>query len=76
MERIKLSQREVELIEAYFKKEITIWANEEVQDVFGGVIDNAIALMHELEAYDEANGRLIEWYWEKYQAQETAQTAE
>lgn len=70
MERIKLSQREVELIEAYFKKEITIWANEEVQDVFGGVIDNAIALMHELEAYDEANGRLIEWFWDKYQAQQ------
>jgi hypothetical protein len=26
--------------------------------------------MHELEAYDDANGRLIEWYWDKYKEQE------
>jgi hypothetical protein len=72
--KIELTQREIELIEAYERKEISIWANEEVQEVFGGVIDKAIELMHEENAYEEANGRLIAWYWNKYQAQETATT--
>lgn len=76
MTRIELTKREKELIEAYFKKEITIWANEEVQEVFGAVIDRAIELMHEENAYNDANGRLIEWYWDKYQAQQTATTEE
>ena len=73
MTRIELTQREQELIQAYFKKEITIWANEEVQEVFGAVIDKAIELMHEENAYEAANGRLIEWYWDKYEDQQTAQ---
>lgn len=74
--KIELTQREIELIEAYERKEISIWANEEVQDVFGGVINKAIDLMHEENAYEEANGRLIEWFFEKYQTQETATTEE
>ena len=74
--KIELTQREIELIEAYKRKEISIWANEEVQEVFGGVIDKAIEKMHEENAYEEANGRLIEWYFDKYQAQETATTEE
>lgn len=75
MKRIELTQREQELIQAYFEKEITIWANEEVQEVFGAVIDKAIELMHEENAYEAANGRLIEWYWDKYNSQQAA-TAE
>ena len=47
-----------------------------MQEVLGGVIDKADALMEELDAYDELEGDLIEWYWNKYQAQETATTEE
>ena len=76
MKRIELTQREQELIQAYFEKEITIWANEEVQEVFGAVIDKAIELMHEENAYEAANGRLIEWYWDKDNSQQAATTEE
>lgn len=70
MEKIILSEKEIELIKAQLNGEIEVWASDEVQEVLGGVIDRAIALMHELEAYDDANGRLIEWYWDKYKEQQ------
>lgn len=70
MEKIILSEKEIELIKAQLNGEIEVWASDEVQEVLGGVIDRAIDLMHKLEAYDDANGRLIEWYWDKYKEQE------
>lgn len=69
MKTIILNEKEIEVIKAQLNGEIEIWTTEEVENVLGGVIDKAEALMHELEAYDDANGRLIEWYWEMYNKQ-------
>lgn len=76
MEKIILTAKEIEVINAQLKGEIEVWAEDEVQEVLGSVIDKADALMEELDAYDELEGDLIEWYWNKYQAQETATTEE
>lgn len=76
MKRIDLSKRETEIIKAQLEGKIEIWAEDEVQQVLGGVIDKAEALMEELDAYDEVDDDLIAWYWNKYQTQETATTEE
>lgn len=70
MKRIDLSKREIEIIKAQLEGKIEIWAEDEVQQVLGGVIDKAEALMEELDAYDEVDDDLIAWYWKKYQTQE------
>lgn len=69
METIILNEKEIEVIKAQLNGEIEIWTSEEIENVLGGVIDKAESLMHKLEAYDDANGRLIEWYWEMYNKQ-------
>ena len=45
---------------------------EEENKAFSDVLDKADALMHELKAYDELNGNLMQWFYNKYQAQESA----
>jgi hypothetical protein len=66
-----LSIREVVVV-PHKSKFVVICGNQRFKACkdLGGVIDRAIDLMHELEAYDDANGRLIEWYWDKYKEQE------
>ena len=73
MKQIVLTKREIELIDDYFHGKIGLGADEEVQKVFGGVIEKAETLMHELEAYDEIGYDLILWFWNKYQAQQPSQ---
>ena len=43
---------------------------EEEQQLLMGVIDKADALLEELDAYEELNGNLILWFYNKYQEQE------
>lgn len=72
MNKITLSADEIQVIKQQLKGEIEVWsATDEQQQLLTGVIKKAEALMDELDAYDELNGNLVEWYWEKYQAQET-----
>lgn len=44
-------------------------ATERQKVVLMGVIDKADLLMEELDAYDELDGDLIQWYYDKYKAQ-------
>lgn len=76
MKKIILSEKEIELIKAQLDGKIEVWAEDEVQQVLGGVIDKAEALMIEQDAFDEVGDDLIKWYWDKYQAQQTATTEE
>lgn len=76
MKKIILSEKEIELIEAQLDGKVEVWADDETQKILGGVIDKAEALMIEQEAFDEVGSDLIAWYWNKYQAQETATTEE
>ena len=70
MTEIVLSNKEIELIKKHFNGLIGLGASKEVQEIFGGVINKAEALMEELNAYDEVGGDLILWYWNKYQSQQ------
>ena len=70
MTQIVLSDKEIELIHKYFNGLIGLGASKEVQEIFGGVINKAEALMEELDAYDEVGNDLIAWYWNKYKAQQ------
>lgn len=76
MKKIILSEKEIELIKAQLDGKVEVWADDETQEILGGVIDKAEALMIEQEAFDEVGSDLIAWYWNKYQAQETATTEE
>lgn len=76
MKKIILSEKEIELIKAQLEGKVEVWADDETQAILGGVIDKAEALMIEQEAFDEVGSDLIAWYWNKYQAQETATTEE
>ena len=74
-QEIILTQEEIQVIDQYFKGEIgSFTATEEQQKHMMAVIDKAEALMKELDAYDELEEDLIEWFWGKYQAQQS-QTA-
>lgn len=76
MKKIILSEKEIELIKAQLKGKVEVWADDETQEILGGVIDKAEALMIEEDAFDEIGADLIAWYWKKYQAQQTATTEE
>lgn len=75
MNKIELSEQEIQVIDAQLSGKITHFtATDEERTLLMGVIDKAEALCEELDAYDELDGDLIRWFWGKYQAQEaTAQ---
>ena len=69
--KIELSALELEMLERdlrgeFFPPEQT----EEENKAYAGVIDKAEALMDELDAYDELGNSLMQWYYDKYKAQE------
>lgn len=70
MEKIELTKEEIEVIELQLAKKIDIdTATERQKVVLMGVIDKADLLMEELDAYDELDDDLIQWYYDKYKAQ-------
>nr|DAF67724.1 MAG TPA: hypothetical protein [Caudoviricetes sp.] len=74
MNKIVLTADEINVIQKQLNGEIEIFtATDEEQALLTGVIDKAEALMDELDAYDELDGDLIDWYYKKYQAQQTAE---
>lgn len=66
MEKIILTEREIEFIKKHLKGDIDVHsATEEEQIVLGAVIDRARDLMDELDAYDELEKPdfdLLAWY--------------
>lgn len=69
-QEIILTQEEIQVIDQYFKGEIGAFtATTEQQKLMMAVTDKAETLMRELDAYDELEDDLIQWFWDKYQAQ-------
>lgn len=70
MKKIELTADEIKVIEQQLNGEIEVWsATDEQQEILTKVINDAEALMDELDAYDELDGDLIQWYYDKYKAQ-------
>ena len=71
--QIELSQEEIAVIEKQLKGGVGFeFEDEHEKEVMMGVIDKADELIHELDAFDELDGDLIAWYYQKYKAQQTA----
>lgn len=71
MEKIELTQDEITVIKQQLNGEIEVWsATDEQQELLSGVVSKAEALMDELDAYEELDGDLVSWYWNKYKEQE------
>lgn len=76
MNTINLTELEYKVLEQDVKGEFSDFdATEDELRAMVSVIHKADALMEELDAYDELDESLILWFWNKYQAQQTA-TAE
>lgn len=70
MKKIELTADEIKVIEQQLNGEIEVWsATDEQRRILTKVTDDAEALMDELDAYDELDGDLIKWYYDKYKAQ-------
>lgn len=70
MAKIELSPEEIQVIEKQLKGELnTFFMEENERDQIDGIIAKAEALMAELDAYDELDGDLVKWYYDKYKAQ-------
>ena len=70
MKKIELTADEIKVIEQQLNGEIEGWsATDEQQEILTKVTNDAEALMDELDAYDELDGDLIQWYYDKYKAQ-------
>ena len=71
--KIELSELELAMLKRnlngdFFPPEQT----DEENKAFARVIDKADKLMEELDAYDELGNSLMEWFYNKYKAQEEA----
>ena len=69
--KIILTDEEIAVIEKQLKGELNAFFMEERErDLIDKIIDDATALMQELDAYDESGNDLIAWYYDKYKAQQ------
>lgn len=69
--KIILTDEEKAVIEKELNGEFDpIGATDQEKTLFCNVIHSAEALCKELDAYEEIEGSLIEWYYNKYKAQE------
>lgn len=70
MKKIELTADEIKVIKQQLNGEIEVWSADEYQQKhLTSVIDKADKLMEELNAYEETTD-LIQWFWDKYKAQE------
>ena len=72
MDKIVLTEKEIEVIDLFLAEKVDIEtvATDEQKELLMGVTDRAEALMEELDAYDELDDNLIKWYYDKYKAQQ------
>lgn len=71
MEKIELTPLELEMLKRDLRGEF--FPPEQTQEenrAYARVIDMADALMEKLDAYDELGNSLMQWFYDKYQAQE------
>lgn len=72
--KIVLSDGEKAIIEKQLNKQLNpFFMTDEERETIDKVIDDANALMEELDAYDELDGDLIAWYYNKYKEQNITQ---
>ena len=70
-QQIILTDEEKNIIEKQLNKKLNpFFMEDREREVIDKVIDDANALMLELDAYDELDGDLIAWYYNKYKAQQ------
>ena len=70
-EKIILTQEEIAVIEKHLRGEINAYdGTDEEKKVLGGVIEKANDLCEKLNAYEEVDDSFIEWYYNKYKAQQ------
>lgn len=68
--KIVLSEDEKNVIEKQLRGELNpFFMEERERELIDKVIDDADALMRELDAYDESGDDLVEWYYNKYKQQ-------
>lgn len=68
--KIVLSEEEKNVIEKQLRGELNpFFMEERERELIDKVIDDADALMRELDAYDESGDDLVEWYYNKYKQQ-------
>ena len=73
-QQIILTDEEKTIIEKQLKKQLNpFFMTDEERETIDKVIDDANALMEELDAYDELDGDLIAWYYNKYKEQNITQ---
>lgn len=70
-EKIVLTEGEIEAIKMQLEGKIEIWTtDEEIQKNLGSVIDKAEALEAKYDLYDESGDDLIQWFYDRYKAQD------
>lgn len=73
MEKIVITQEQMEVIQEYLDGKIGMFAATDHQmEVMSGIIKSATALLEELDAYDELDedNDTIRWYLKKYNEQQ------
>lgn len=77
MKTINLTELELKVLRQDINGDFSEFdATEEELKAMVQVLAKAETLMEELDAYDELDESLVMWFWNKYQAQETATTEE
>lgn len=71
MNEITLTQEEISVIEKQLSGKLNLFfGDEHEKELFAKITEDADNLMRELDAYDELNGNLILWYYNKYKEQQ------
>lgn len=71
MGRIELSELELKMLKKSVAREFyPMTATDEEFDALNRVIEKASQLEEELDAYDEVDGDLMAWFYNKYKAQQ------
>ena len=70
-EEIILSDEQIRVIEKHLRGEInSLDGTDEEKKVLAEIIDAANDLCEELDAYDKVKNSFVEWYYERYKAQQ------
>ena len=69
--KIILSDEQIRVIEKHLRGEINaLDGTDEEKKVLAEIIDAANDLCEELDAYDKVKNSFVEWYYNKYKAQQ------
>lgn len=74
MKKIELNAKELDVLKRQIRGEINDWMLpvEEI-NILNKLITDAEALLDDLDAYDELDGDLMRWYYNKYRSQSDVQ---